>query len=223
MLDCWSENPADRPTFTQLRDKFDAIILAENNDMYIQFSSIDTDTPSGYDHLAPVPKEVKHTNVESKSSVALGYDRLAPVTNEANHAEGGSEISSTTFGDHRTSGYYVGESLDSATYDNEPFRVHLGSNPNPYVKTPQSNSRFNLEEVAAEADGEIVSGWFWLSFRPADLQILLLFSPTKQFYTHNEQLYDFIAALICNSVIYNYSQNSDNHSIINFYFNSLNF
>ena len=158
MLDCWSENPADRPTFTQLRDKFDAIILAENNDMYIQFSSIDTDTPSGYDHLAPVSKEVKHANVESKSSVALGYDRLAPVMNEANHAEGGSEISSTTFGDHRTSGYYVGEPLDSATYDNEPFRVHLGSNPNPYVKTPQSNSRFNLEEVAAEADGEILRG-----------------------------------------------------------------
>ena len=164
MLDCWSENPADRPTFTQLRDKFDAILLAENNNMYIQFSSIDTDTPSGYDHLAPVTKEVKHPNGENKSSVLLGYDRLAPVMNEVNHPEGGTEISSITFGDHDTSGYLVGEPLDSATYANEPFRVHLGSSPNPYVKTPKNISRFNLEELGA---GETLSGWSWLSFSPA--------------------------------------------------------
>ena len=35
MLICWNEQPKERPTFKELRAKFDAMLLAEQNDMYI--------------------------------------------------------------------------------------------------------------------------------------------------------------------------------------------
>lgn len=35
MLICWNEQPKQRPTFKELRAKFDAMLLAEKKDMYI--------------------------------------------------------------------------------------------------------------------------------------------------------------------------------------------
>ena len=35
MLMCWNEQPKERPTFKELRTKFDTMLLAEKNDMYI--------------------------------------------------------------------------------------------------------------------------------------------------------------------------------------------
>ena len=120
MLDCWSESSANRPTFTQLKDKFDALLLAENNSIYIQFSSIDTDTPSGYDHLEPPKKEEDHAEDQSEIS-----------------------YSSVTLGDLSTSGYDV---LDPP----EPYSDSRHHGSNPYVKTPKNSSRFSLEELTAE-------------------------------------------------------------------------
>ena len=99
MLDCWSENSANRPTFTQLKDKFDALLLAENNSIYIQFGTIDTDTPTGYDHLEPPKKEEDHADDQSEIS-----------------------CSSVTLGDLSTSGYDVLEPP-------EPYSHRHGSNP----------------------------------------------------------------------------------------------
>ena len=35
MLICWNEHPKERPTFKELRAKFDTMLLAEKNDTYI--------------------------------------------------------------------------------------------------------------------------------------------------------------------------------------------
>lgn len=44
MLMCWNEEPQRRPTFTELRAKFDAMLLAEKKDPYIDLR-IDNDKP----------------------------------------------------------------------------------------------------------------------------------------------------------------------------------
>ena len=35
MLECWNEHPQDRPTFTELRDKFSTMLLATTTDTYM--------------------------------------------------------------------------------------------------------------------------------------------------------------------------------------------
>ena len=44
MLMCWNEDPQKRPKFTELRAKFDAMLLAEKNEAYIDLH-IDSDKP----------------------------------------------------------------------------------------------------------------------------------------------------------------------------------
>lgn len=44
MLMCWKEDPQKRPTFSELKDKFDAMLLAERNDEYIDLR-ISSDKP----------------------------------------------------------------------------------------------------------------------------------------------------------------------------------
>ena len=45
MEQCWHENPAKRPSFSELRASFDSILMEGSS--YIQFSSL-TDTLAGY-------------------------------------------------------------------------------------------------------------------------------------------------------------------------------
>ena len=82
MLDCWQENPASRPTFTQLKAKFDTMLLANNQ--YIQFDGInihepyykssDTDTASGTsersseDESTIIPVDINTSEFESSSA-----------------------------------------------------------------------------------------------------------------------------------------------------------
>ena len=83
MLDCWQENPASRPTFTQLKAKFDTMLLANNQ--YIQFDGInihepyykntDTDTSSGTrsleDESSIMPVDISTSEFESSSSSSV--------------------------------------------------------------------------------------------------------------------------------------------------------
>ena len=52
MLVCWNEQPKERPTFKELRAKFDAMLLAEQNDTYIALC-ID-ESKMYYQNLTPV-------------------------------------------------------------------------------------------------------------------------------------------------------------------------
>ena len=52
MLVCWNEQPKERPTFKELRAKFDAMLLAEKKDMYIALC-ID-ESKSYYQSLPPL-------------------------------------------------------------------------------------------------------------------------------------------------------------------------
>lgn len=47
MLNCWNEDPRKRPTFPELRTQFDAMLLAERNDEYIDLR-INNDKPYYY-------------------------------------------------------------------------------------------------------------------------------------------------------------------------------
>ena len=74
MLVCWNEQPKERPTFKELRAKFDAMLLAEKKDMYIALC-ID-ESKSYYQNLTPVTTKdatmdeisASCTNIDQKSS-----------------------------------------------------------------------------------------------------------------------------------------------------------
>ena len=53
MLMCWKDQPKERPTFKELRAKFDAMLLAEKKNTYITLSGID-ESKSYYQSLPPV-------------------------------------------------------------------------------------------------------------------------------------------------------------------------
>lgn len=42
MLECWQEHPLDRPTFSQLREKFSTLLLAQTGDAYMELE-VDND------------------------------------------------------------------------------------------------------------------------------------------------------------------------------------
>ena len=130
MLDCWQENPASRPTFTQLKAKLDSMLLESKE--YIQFNSIDAEQPY-YSRLNNEEEENGTANDDQASSsasmaeldpeVSNGYDYLDPV-------EGGSGIPKHPLP--------------------RPF-----SSVNPYVKTPTKLScehvhQFDIEQANSE-------------------------------------------------------------------------
>ena len=65
MQECWNDDSADRPTFTQLKAKFDTM-LAEDNP-YIQFDNINTHKPY-YNSLSSSSDEKMSGNESSQAS-----------------------------------------------------------------------------------------------------------------------------------------------------------
>ena len=66
MLMCWNEQPQKRPKFTELRSKFDAMLLAEGKDAYIDLR-IDNDKP--------------YYQLDTAATVAANGVRLSPNPN----------------------------------------------------------------------------------------------------------------------------------------------
>ena len=62
MLSCWREHPSSRPTFSELKAAFDAMLL--ENTEYIQFSSVLGQ--SGYDRLSPLLDEEEEKEEEGE-------------------------------------------------------------------------------------------------------------------------------------------------------------
>ncbi len=93
MLSCWNKHPRQRPTFTDLRDKFDNLLLADHKGDYIEFS-FDTVQASNHDgsgrdgflNISPVSKRYSHTSSGQEecamllSSEKLPIDTPSPLT-----------------------------------------------------------------------------------------------------------------------------------------------
>ena len=77
MLDCWSDIPDDRPTFAQLKAKFDTM-LAEDNP-YIQFDNINT-CRSYYNGLSKTGNENSVEMSEIETSEATGTSASSSAT-----------------------------------------------------------------------------------------------------------------------------------------------
>ena len=70
MLVCWSDQSKERPTFKELRAKFDAMLLAERNDTYIALC-IDENKSYYQQSLTPVPTR----NEIGASSTSLNTEK----------------------------------------------------------------------------------------------------------------------------------------------------
>lgn len=155
MLKCWSERASERPTFAELKSKFDNLLL--QNNPYIQFSSYattknTTENPPGYDHLPPPPLPSSSDSANPSTAnngvvqnvVRAGKARLAVTRTLSapmlDHADT----------DHSTS-VHVG---DGASHN----VILLRSPYNSYVDTPTAmvNSRIRVSSAgnAAGRSGE---------------------------------------------------------------------
>ena len=65
MLICWNEQPKERPTFKELRAKFDTMLLAEKNDMYI---ALCIDENKSYYQESQTPTATKDEDSDRKSA-----------------------------------------------------------------------------------------------------------------------------------------------------------
>ena len=65
MLICWNEQPKERPTFKELRAKFDTMLLAEKNDTYI---ALCIDESKSYYQESQTPIATKDEDSDRKSA-----------------------------------------------------------------------------------------------------------------------------------------------------------
>lgn len=149
MVECWSENPNDRPTFSQLKSKFDKLLLQSNH--YIQFSSYSTskDNPPGYDRLLPPAGtgsvDAQKHNGASQSTSHNKVKQSAVKTLSAPLVDMDSRDGNTD----------VGPILRSASNVASVPAMLRAAPSNPYVQTPLSvvNSRFQAGDTDVRVKG----------------------------------------------------------------------
>ena len=120
MQECWMENPNDRPTFTDLRSQFDALLTKDNP--YIQFENINAHMPYYNSQLS------QHTTHDSHSD----DERTLAISTTSDFEF--SSSSSMTMNGATASGYdYLKPVLRQEPPPQDPHS-------NPYVETPTSAS-----------------------------------------------------------------------------------
>ena len=127
MLDCWQENPASRPTFTQLKAKLDTMLLESKE--YIQFDNIDTKQPY----------YLRLNHEEGESATTAEIDDQVP--NTASTAELDQNV---------PSGY---DHLEDCPENLEHPLPRPFSMANPYVKTPTKQPyehKFDVDQANSE-------------------------------------------------------------------------
>ena len=140
MLECWSEK-SKRPTFAQLKLRFDKMLLESNH--YIQFGSYVNLTqdvvPPEYDHLShpsvstePLQQDTNsHTSRKRLASRTLS----APLVDTDSNIPGAPSVPTIL----RSVSNVAGVKRTSS---------------NPYVQTPVSRSQVNGAEVKVKGDGK---------------------------------------------------------------------
>ena len=84
MLECWSEHPKGRPSFAQIRAKFDTMLMASKKDAYIDlqfdfdqpYYRMDPDDPSSL-QVPPLDKHQSRTSLDSKQLGSMSLKSLA--------------------------------------------------------------------------------------------------------------------------------------------------
>ena len=130
MQDCWLENPNDRPTFTDLRSQFDAMLTKDNP--YIQFENINA-------HMPYYNRRMSRHDSDSDNERTLGVSSSDFEF---------SSSSSTTMNGATASGYdYLKPILREEPPPEDPHS-------NPYVETPTSgSSKYNRLSTYNEEGG----------------------------------------------------------------------
>jgi len=143
MLGCWNEEPSKRPTFSQLRASFDALLLAERKDAYI-ILQVDTEKPY-YKMDASDSKEFLHAaslSANRKSQLSIDvpvYDIEKPASSHAFISPQGSPQPSNNFHGHR-SPLSLSPCHENSPQPPRPASMHLTRSEqpvvNPYVDEP---------------------------------------------------------------------------------------
>ena len=98
MLICWNEQPKKRPTFKELRAKFDSMLLAEKNDTYI---ALCIDENKSYYQENQTPAATKDEDSDRKSACSHKDgpipDKRSSARKLANSRSGQSSVSLDEF------------------------------------------------------------------------------------------------------------------------------
>lgn len=158
MLECWNEEPRKRPSFSQLRAKFDALLLNEGNDAYIVLQ-IDTEKPyykmepsNSKDrlHVSPLPSRRRsQLSVDSQLQEAE-----KPPSSSASASLQGSPLPSKKLHGHQS---LLSSSSPCRERPPRPTSMHLlyseQQQSNPYVEDPSKPSATLAVPMKPTEDG----------------------------------------------------------------------
>ena len=153
MLICWREQPKERPTFKDLRAKFDAMLMAEKNDMYIALCIESDESQSSYcqPNLPSVTTKDETSTPHASNQESLNTDQKCAhncKTYSANDKTVSISEKRTNFrqpsaslDDAHTAYYY--RRTDLSNRGNRPIRLSLQvftESENRYVESPMKRS-----------------------------------------------------------------------------------
>ena len=153
MLDCWSEKARQRPTFSELKSKFDQMLLQSNH--YIQFGSYATtkDIPPGYDRLAP-PTVGVHNDSPSHNGATHDQHTSHNKAKQSAAKTLSAPLVDVDSGSNTGSGNAAAVLRSASTVIGVPGMLRMAPS-NPYVQTPTSivNSRFQAGGADVRGNG----------------------------------------------------------------------
>lgn len=157
MLECWNEEARKRPSFSELRAKFDALLLNEGNDAYIVLQ-IDTEKPyykmepsdsKDFLNVSPLPSR-RRSQLSVDSQL---HEAEKPPSNSTSASLQGSPLPSKKLHGHQSL-------LSSASPSSQPPRptsLHLlfseQQQSNPYVEEPSKPSATLAVPMKPTEDG----------------------------------------------------------------------
>ena len=141
MLLCWNKQPQNRPSFTKLRNKFDAMLSANNEHKYVDFSTINPNSLCYQGDLtAEVDKkschslkmDIGHENALSKSDThlpTLAPEKTLTASKSADYvpSDATSAKDQDAGREFRTSVLRDQDEHNINTYVEEPYRMMVTS------------------------------------------------------------------------------------------------
>lgn len=89
MLQCWSDEPKERPTFSKLRSKFDSLISAQNSDAASYIDLMNIDLEQAYYNILPTDDDDEffvlmdpYDHLKTGEDEEKSFDDMAEEDNE---------------------------------------------------------------------------------------------------------------------------------------------